>query len=301
VKIAAAAPILSIVSRPSAQARPGQAACHHLMTLLLHLSDPQFGSEQPAVLAALERLVADQHPDVLLLSGNATRNASASEFSSARAFIDRLQVPKVLAVPGNRDIPLRNVSQRLFNTYANWHKAFGDDLEPSHETPSMLVLGVNSVRRSRPAGGELSVRQIEQVVQRLSAAKPRQWKLVFLHHPVAVPNQDDERDLVHGHAEAVQFWRDAGADLVLAGHNRLPWASPLVTTGSVQRVMWTVNAGSALSQDLRPEAGNSVNLLRINDTPEATTGPRQATLERWDYKADGDSFACVSTRELRVR
>ena len=271
------------------------------MTLLLHLSDPQFGAEQPPVLAALERLVADQRPDVLLLSGNATRHASATEFSAARAFIDRLQVPSTLVVPGNRDIPRRNLVQRFFHPYVHWRQAFGDDLEPSIETPSMLVLGVNSVRRSRRDGGELSAHQIERVVKRLSTAKPRQWKLVVMHHPLAVPMPEDDAELVHGHAEAVQYWRNAGADLVLAGHNRLPWASPLVTTGSVQRVMWTINAGSALSKDLRSEAGNSVNLIRITDTTETATGPRLASLERWDYKAEGDSFHCLSTRELRVR
>lgn len=271
------------------------------MTLLLHLSDPHFGTEQPPVVAALERLVADQRPDVLLLSGDVTQRATAAQFTAARAFIDRLQVPAMVAVPGNHDIPLFDLRRRLFNPYDRWRQTFGDDLEPSFESPLVLVIGVNSTRRWRHVHGELSNRQIERVAQRLTAASARQWKLVMLHQPVAVPRPDEDRNLVRGHLEAVKYWRAAGADMVLAGHNHLPWAAPLVTTGDARRVIWAVNAGTAVSQRVRPEAPNSVNLIRITDLADGAPGPRLAALERWDYQAAGDSFALVTQRELRAR
>lgn len=271
------------------------------MTLLLHLSDPHFGTEQPPVVAALERLVADQRPDVLLLSGDVTQRATAAQFTAARAFIDRLQVPAMVVVPGNHDIPLFDLRRRLFNPYGRWRAAFGDDLEPSFDSPSVLVIGVNSTRRWRHVHGEISNHQIERVAQRLTAARPRQWKLVMLHQPVAVPRTDEDRNLVRGHMNAVKYWRNAGADMVLAGHNHLPWAAPLVTTGDARRVIWAVNAGTAVSQRVRPEAGNSVNLIRITDLVDDVPGPRQAAIERWDYQREGDTFAFVAQRELRAR
>lgn len=271
------------------------------MTLLLQVSDPHFGTEQAPVLAALERLVAAQRPDVLLLSGDVTQRAKAKQFAAARAFVDRLQVPAMVAVPGNHDIPLLNLPRRLFRPYGRWCKVFGDDLEPSFENPSVLVVGVNSTRRWRHVHGEVSMGQIERVAQRLTAASPRQWKLVMLHHPVAVPRPDEDPNLVRGHMEAVKYWRMAGADMVLAGHNHLPWASPLVATGSAERVIWAVNAGTAVSHRVRPEAGNSVNLIRITDLADGAPGPRLATVERWDYQADGDAFAAVAQRVLRAR
>lgn len=271
------------------------------MTLLLQVSDPQFGTERPAVVAALERLVAAQRPDVLLLSGGVTQRATGEQFATARAFVDRLQLPAMVAVPGNQDIPLLDLRRRLFNPYGRWRSAFGDDLEPCFENPSVLVIGVNSTRRWRRVRGALSAHQIERVAQRLSAGSPQQWKLVMLHHPVSVPRPDEDHNLVDGHMEAVKYWRTAGADIVLAGHSHLPWAAPLVATGDTRRVVWAVNAGTAVSDQVRPEAGNSVNMVRITDPAENMPGPHLAAVERWDYQADSDAFAFVAQRELRAR
>lgn len=271
------------------------------MTLLLQVSDPHFGTEQAAVVAALERLVAAERPDVLLLSGDLTQRATAAQFTAARAFVDRLQVPAMVAVPGNHDIPLLDLRRRLFNPYGRWRAAFGDDLEPSFDSPSVLVIGVNSTRRWRHVHGEVSDHQVERVAQRLTAASPRQWKLVMLHQPVAVPWPDEDRNLVRGHMNAVKYWRAAGADMVLAGHNHLPWAAPLVTTGDARRVVWAVNAGTAVSQRVRPEAPNSVNLIRITDLADGVAAFRQASIERWDHQAEGDAFTCVARRDLRSR
>ena len=114
----------------------------------------------------------------------------------------------------------------------------------------------------------------------LAAAAAAQLRIVVVHQPVAVPRTDEDHNLVRGHREAVKYWRAAGADFVLAGHNHLPWAAPLVTTGSAQQVIWAVNAGTALSQRVRHEAPNSVNLIRITDLAEGERGPRQAVVER---------------------
>jgi 3',5'-cyclic AMP phosphodiesterase CpdA len=50
------------------------------MTLLLQISDPHFGTTQPLVVNALERLAQAQRPDVLVLSGDITQRARASQF-----------------------------------------------------------------------------------------------------------------------------------------------------------------------------------------------------------------------------
>jgi 3',5'-cyclic AMP phosphodiesterase CpdA len=88
------------------------------MTLLLQISDPHFGTTQPLVVNALERLAQAQRPDVLVLSGDITQRARASQFQAARGFCDRLAVPHLLSLPGNHDIPLFNLYQRMFTPYA---------------------------------------------------------------------------------------------------------------------------------------------------------------------------------------
>ncbi len=264
------------------------------MTVLLQVSDPHFGTERPAVMAALERLVATQQPDMLLLSGDITQRATAAQFAAARAFVDRLQVRTVLAVPGNHDIPLFNLGLRLLRPYARYLQAFGPTLEPQFENDALLVLGLNTTRWWRHADGQLSSAQIDHVAQRLACASPRQWKLVLLHQPLAVTQPQDRKNLLHGHAQAVQRWRAAGADMVLGGHIHLPFVLPLPAPPPGP-VLWVVQAGTAISRRVRAEVGNSVNLIHLTDG-----GQRQAVIERWDHQAALQQFVCVARHHLHV-
>lgn len=269
------------------------------MTLILQVSDPHFGTERPPVVAALAQLVATQRPDVLLLSGDITQRATAAQFAAARAFVDQLQVPQVLAVPGNHDIPLFDLPRRLLAPYRRYRQAFGQVLEPSIDTPALLVLGVNTTRWWRHVDGQLSAAQIDRVAQRLAAASPQAWKLVLLHQPLAVPRPQDRADLLHGHADAVQRWRAAGAHMVLGGHIHLPCALPLPAPGAATGqgpVLWMVLAGTAVSRRVRPEAGNSVNLIRLSGAADALL--RQAVVERWDHRPETGSFHCVQRTDL---
>lgn len=83
------------------------------MTLLLHVSDPHFGTERANVATALQALLREQRPDVLLLSGDITQRATRAQFAAARVFVEHLQVPAVVAIPGNHDIPLFKLAARL--------------------------------------------------------------------------------------------------------------------------------------------------------------------------------------------
>ena len=45
------------------------------MSVLLHVSDPHFGTERLPVVEALARLSLEQQPDVLVVSGDITQRA----------------------------------------------------------------------------------------------------------------------------------------------------------------------------------------------------------------------------------
>jgi 3',5'-cyclic AMP phosphodiesterase CpdA len=266
------------------------------MTLLLQVSDPHFGTERPAVVAALEALVQAQRPDVLLLTGDITQRATRAQFAAARAFVDRLQVPAWLAVPGNHDIPLFNLPARLLRPYGGFVRAFGPELEPTFENDAVLVLGLNTTRPWRHVDGELSAEQIERVAQRAAQAaraKPHQLRLVLVHQPLAVTRPDEARNLLHGHAAALQRWAAAGVHAVLGGHIHLPYV--VQATAAPQPPLWVVQAGTALSHRVRPEAGNSVNLIRMAAEPGATP---HWQVERWDHLPSTQRFDRVSVHPL---
>ncbi len=266
------------------------------MSVVLHLSDTHFGSEQPHVVEALVRFSREQAPRLALLTGDVTQRASLAQFRAARLFMNRLGVPTSLTIPGNHDIPLWNVARRWLAPYARHAEAFGEDLEPVFETREFLVLTLNTTRRYRHKNGEISKEQIERVANRLDHAAHGQLRIVALHHPVIVTKAQDEPNLLRGHALAVKVWARAGADLVLGGHIHLPFVAPLHKRfDHMPRTMWSVQAGTAVSSRVRHEAANSVNLIRYSGV---LNNRRQAVVERWDFDEALRRFVLAASDEL---
>jgi 3',5'-cyclic AMP phosphodiesterase CpdA len=266
------------------------------MHRLLQISDPHFGTAQPAVMEALAELARQQRPDVLVLSGDITQRATAAQFDAARAFCDRLQIPRMLTLPGNHDIPLFNPWQRLFTPYARYLRAFGPELEPVLDLAWLQLSTVNTTRRWRHKNGEVSARQIERVSARLRQAAPGQLRVVVVHQPVYVLRAVDEHDRLRGWEPAVRAWAAAGADIVMGGHIHLPYVCELSScVDGLPRRLWCVQAGTALSSRIRREAPNSVNLLLCDPAADPPAG----RLERWDYRsAGGGRFDVAHTSEL---
>ena len=271
-----------------------------MSSTLLHLSDTHFGTEQAPVVDALERLVHDCRPAVAVLSGDVTQRATASQFAAARNFMDRLDIPQWVVIPGNHDIPLFDLPARLFKPYGRYRKVFGADLAPVVDTADWLVLSHNTTRRWRHEDGELSTAQIDATARRLAQAArnhPRQLRLAVVHQPVAAPTSADRKNLLHGAQAATARWAEAGADMVLGGHIHLACALPLQSRGDHGGRLWAVQAGTATSSRLRGNTPNSVNLLRGE---QGADGRRGCRLERWDFDAATAAFRLAQSDHLRL-
>lgn len=264
------------------------------MSVLLHISDTHFGTEQPAVVEALLRLANQMPLDAVLWSGDITQRATTAEFAAAQRFANRLRCPALRVVPGNHDISLFNLWARVTRPYANYCRAFGQELEPEYCTSDALVVMLNTTRPWRQRNGEISDAQIERSAARLAAASPGQLRVVVVHQPVAVLVRSDVHNLLRGHEAAVRAWQAAGADLVLGGHIHLPYVVELRTDGGDSR-LWAVQAGTAISTRRRSGLPNSVNLIRY----QAALHDRQCTVERWDY-SEGE-FRLVASTRLALR
>ena len=265
------------------------------MSSVLQISDPHFGTVQPAVMQALAQLASEQRPDVLVLSGDITQRAKASQFAEARAFCDSLAIPQWLVIPGNHDIPLLNLYQRFFTPYAHFRHAFGPVVEPVLSTPWLHVIGVKTTRRWRHKNGEVSDAQITRVVAELNRSVPGQLRIVVVHQPVHVMHVQDQHDRLRGWEPAVQAWSRAGADIVMGGHIHLPSLCDLsARLEGLARRLWCVQAGTALSSRVRAGIPNSVNLLRCHAPGELPS----CRPERWDFQAASGCFECVESSEL---
>ena len=268
------------------------------MTKLLQISDMHFGTEQPDVMAALLALSQENKPDVLVVSGDITQRATAEQFSRARAFCDSLRIAQMISLPGNHDIPLFNLFSRVMSPYAAYQKAFGYSLEPDLITPSLCLATVNTTRWWRHKNGEVSKAQIDRVCEQLSRATPQQLRVIVVHQPVHVLRPQDEHDRLRGWEPAVREWAAAGADIVMGGHIHLPYVCELsATVSGLKRRLWCVQAGTAVSNRIRREAPNSVNLLEFTDDANSL----HCCVQRWDYQKAGGKFELANTSVLNIQ
>lgn len=264
------------------------------MTGLLQISDPHFGTEQPPVVEALLRLADEIKPAAVVVSGDITQRARRAQFTAAHEFVSRLSPSAVVAIPGNHDIPLFNVIARMFYPYAGFERAFGADLEPEWHSDDFLVIGVNTTRPARHKDGEVSREQILRVSKRLAAASAQQIRIVVTHQPVHVLRGSEVHNVLHGHAEAIQAWSSAGADVIMGGHIHLPYIAPLHEHyKELHRRCWAVQAGTAVSTRVRRRHPNSVNLIKRENA-------QVCLAERWDYSAERNQFQCVNVQRLNL-
>lgn len=261
------------------------------MTRLLQVSDAHFGTERPQVVEALVSLSSRLAPHLLVLSGDLTQRARRSQFAAAAAFVRRLAIPGLLAIPGNHDLPLFDLVTRAVAPYARYLQAFGPELEPRFSASDCLVLGVKTTRRYRHTDGEISLEQRESIADALRAARPEQARIIVLHQPIAVPRLSEVQNVVHGAEAAIVAWHDAGADIILGGHIHLPFVLPLHELRSLPRPLWAVNAGTAVSSRIRHDAGNSVNVLDV-------VARRRVELQQWTYREAAGEFVLGATLQL---
>ncbi|MBA1272592.1 metallophosphoesterase family protein [Stutzerimonas azotifigens] len=251
------------------------------MTHILQISDTHFGTEQPAVLDAMERHVVEHGADLLILSGDITQRARPAQFAAARAFMQRLErhgIPDSLVIPGNHDIPLYNLLRRFISPYGQYRKHFGDDLEPTFENDDALIIGLNTTAPKRHKDGLVTPEQVEAVCRKLERSDRHKVSIVVAHQPFGAMVPSDLRNLQHGAQPALERWAEAGLDMVMGGHIHLPYVLPLSKQyQSLSREIWMVQAGTTLSSRVRGTSPNSFNRLRL-----CTEGHKTACVERWD-------------------
>src|SRR5687768_3703137 len=112
------------------------------MRTIAHISDVHFGTTTPAIVDALVRELNDRNPHLIIISGDLTQRARASQYKQAAEFIARLQPPH-LVVPGNHDVPLFDVILRFAAPLTNYTRFITKDLRPVFRDDAMIVAGIN--------------------------------------------------------------------------------------------------------------------------------------------------------------
>jgi 3',5'-cyclic AMP phosphodiesterase CpdA len=184
---------------------------------LLHVSDLHLGRREALEpLHALSDLVERLAPELLVATGDLAHRGRRRELERAADLLTGLGLP-VLAVPGNHDIPY-TFPARFTRPFVEWERAFGDP-QPVYSSPSLVVVGLNSVRPWRHQSGAIADEQLAPVAARLRNGAEGAVRVVVLHHHLTAPPWPNRRKKpVRDRDRVLRSLADAGAELVLSGH-----------------------------------------------------------------------------------
>jgi 3',5'-cyclic AMP phosphodiesterase CpdA len=99
------------------------------MLTILHISDLHFGPPYlPKVGDALLQAAPSLAPNLIVASGDFTQRAKAKQFAEAHEFLDRLPNVPLVVVPGNHDVPLYRVFERVLAPHVQYRRYISDQL-----------------------------------------------------------------------------------------------------------------------------------------------------------------------------
>lgn len=242
---------------------------------ILHLSDVHFGPKHDAKAAsAVSRLVEERHPDLVVVSGDLTQRAKPAQFAEARAWAEKLPVP-CLCVPGNHDVPLYRVWERLFSPFAAYGRHFSPDLEPAFGDDEIVVLGFNTATPWTLKNGRIGRRRLLAAPGRFARAAQGhsgpQARIAVLHHPL-IPGPGTGDQLVVASAEAIAAMLEASnVELVLSGHLHYGFVvrSDVGFPPRHGRPFWIVHSGTSMSSRGRASEIGTQTANWIEIRPEA--------------------------------
>ncbi len=265
------------------------------MRRVLHITDVHFGrGHLPDRSAGVVRLAEARQPDVVVFSGDLTKRAKPEQFREARRFVDALGAPTV-AVPGNHDVPLFRVWERVFSPYGAYRKHYDRELEPIWEDDELRVIGVNTAFGWTFTGGRVKRGQLRRLEERLANDDRGRFTIVAQHHQmIPVPGYGSDEVFRKARSVASALVR-GGADLVMSGHVHLSYLGDSSTVSPDQPPVPVLFSGTAsCGRGRGPEEGkNTLHWLEI-DTAEVR-------IERLGWSSSSDSFERLDTMVLPRR
>ena len=152
---------------------------------------------------------------MVVASGDLTHRGRPEQHEAAAAFLRSLG-PPVLAIPGNHDIPY-TFPARFTRTFAEFERHW-ETTEPVFRSPTLHVVGLNSVRPWRHQSGGIRESQLERARELLAEAPEGALRVVTLHHHLIGAPWRSRKRAVSRRSHVLASLVDSGAELILAGH-----------------------------------------------------------------------------------
>jgi len=172
-----------------------------------------------------------QAPDLVVIAGDITDDGYPDQYPLASQELARIECPRVVMVPGNHDA--RNVG------YLRYEDTFGARDSRLRLDLGGTELALVAVDSSKPDLDEGEIgREHYGWIQEGFAGEADLRVFVCHHHLMPIPGTGRERNQVLDAGDVLSLLRQAGVDLVLAGHRHVPYVWPvggmlLVHSGTV--------------------------------------------------------------------
>ncbi|MEZ6058744.1 MAG: metallophosphoesterase [Planctomycetaceae bacterium] len=187
---------------------------------ILQISDLHFGPPYVhEVGEALIRIAPGLNADAVIVSGDLTQRAKREQFVAAKEFLARLPDVPRMVIPGNHDVPLYRVKERIADPHGLYREIISDELNPVLEIDGAVFVGLDSTApHSAISNGRIRRWQLDAVQQVLTAAPLDSARIVVAHHHFA-PAPDYLHDSTMPKAKrAMMRFIDLDVDMILGGH-----------------------------------------------------------------------------------
>jgi 3',5'-cyclic AMP phosphodiesterase CpdA len=264
-----------------------------MSTKILHISDLHFGPPfVPSVAEALLQTIPSLAPDAIVASGDLTQRAKREQFVECRQFFDRLPDIPLLVIPGNHDVALYRIFERLFKPHALYCEIIHPDLNPVLLVGNVVLAGLDSTApRSAISNGRLDRRQLRHCEKVFASAPEDMTRIVVAHHHFA-PGHDKVFDVaMPGSRRAIDCFVEQKVEMILGGHLHRSYIGnslDFYPGHHLERGVIIVQCGTTTSSrgKGRERDENTFNLIEASaDT---------LTVTHYLYFEEADMFAAIS-------
>jgi 3',5'-cyclic AMP phosphodiesterase CpdA len=183
------------------------------------VSDLHFGAgsdlEDPALEQGVAELIERARPELVVVSGDLAHRGRAAEHEAAARYLGGLRAP-LLVIPGNHDIPPFSPT-RVTRPWREFNRQW-QTTQPVHSSPTVQVVGINSVNPWGYQRGRVSAAELERAAGELRRAEPGALRVVALHHQLTGAPWRLRKLPIAGRSRVLARLAGAGAELFVSGH-----------------------------------------------------------------------------------
>jgi 3',5'-cyclic AMP phosphodiesterase CpdA len=242
------------------------------MMTILHISDLHFGPPYfPEVGEALRITAGTLGPDVVVASGDFTQRAKEEQFIEARAYLDSLPDVPMIVTPGNHDVPLYRVFERIFAPYRHYRQHIKEELDYVTRVNGAVIVALNSTAPLRAiTNGRISRDQLAFARDAFRDTPEDAIRIVVAHHHFAPAPDYEGGEVMPRARRAIDVFTELEVDLILGGHlHRAYIGNSLDLYPGTDRIhgITIVQSGTSTSRRgrAREREKNSFNVIRVTD------------------------------------